>query len=286
MRRSRVLPVFLVLAFSGPVAGQRLELFPPNPRKGDFVIFTVRGAEAHAVRVGKQVFRLAERSGDLRRGYGAIPLSTASTAKVVLLGRGNTVVAVTTQVFLPRDLPPPVAITVSQEYVSPPKEVLDRVAAEAELLKRVRTRTWTNRRWFHNRPVDPVRPGPGRLGSVFGEERVFSGVRRSVHWGQDIKGAPADILAVFPGRVVLASNLYYAGNTVFIHHGFGMLTQYSHLSNLAVRQGEWVEAGQVLGRMGMSGRATGPHLHFAAYVQGVAVDPLSILSNTRRWGEP
>lgn len=282
---NRLVPVILAL-LQGVAMAERLEIHPANPRKGDFVILTVREPrddEAYSVRLAGAVFSLSEEGQGFRRGYAGIPLGTASTAVLVLSGRRGRVVSEKTQVFLPRVLPPPREVTVASEYVEPPMEVKARVEAEAALLKAVRQRSWTNRRWFDAAPAAPVRPGPGRQGAGFGERRLFGGRRESVHWGQDIAGAPADVAAVFPGRVVLASNLYYAGKTVFVHHGFGVLTQYSHLSNLAVREGEWVEKGRILGRMGMSGRATGPHLHFGAHVAGVAVDPLSFLTNTRRF---
>ena len=98
------------------------------------------------------------------------------------------------------------------------------------------------------------------------------------HAGIDFRapqGAP--VHASNRGRVMLARDLFFTGNTVVIDHGFGLFTLYVHLSKLAVRRGAMVDKGQQIGQVGMTGRATGPHLHFAARVADARIDPEALL---------
>ncbi len=114
--------------------------------------------------------------------------------------------------------------------------------------------------------------------SVFGQRRLFNHQLRSRHTGYDIDGRPGDpIYAANSGRVVLARNFFFNGNAVYIDHGLGLYTAYMHLSSFAVSEGEWVERGDLIGRVGATGRVTGPHLHWGLYLQGTALDPSSLL---------
>jgi murein DD-endopeptidase MepM/ murein hydrolase activator NlpD len=79
------------------------------------------------------------------------------------------------------------------------------------------------------------------------------------------------------GRVALSRDLFYSGNSVYIDHGLGFYTAYFHLSQREVTEGQWVERGELIGRIGATGRVTGPHLHWGVYLQAVPVDPLSLL---------
>jgi murein DD-endopeptidase MepM/ murein hydrolase activator NlpD len=79
------------------------------------------------------------------------------------------------------------------------------------------------------------------------------------------------------GRVVLAKNLFFSGNTVILDHGLGIYTVYAHLSRIDVKPAQVVGEDQLLGLAGATGRVTGPHLHWAARIQGARVDPFSLL---------
>jgi murein DD-endopeptidase MepM/ murein hydrolase activator NlpD len=83
------------------------------------------------------------------------------------------------------------------------------------------------------------------------------------------------------GKVLLAEGLYFSGNAVYLDHGLGVLSAYAHLSAIEVRPGEQVSAGQAIGRVGSTGRVTGPHLHLGCYVFGAAVDPAPLLEAGR-----
>ena len=79
------------------------------------------------------------------------------------------------------------------------------------------------------------------------------------------------------GKVLIAQNMYFAGNTVYLDHGQGVISTYAHMSRLDVKPGESVKAGQQIGLVGATGRVTGPHLHLGVNILGVAVDPLSLV---------
>jgi murein DD-endopeptidase MepM/ murein hydrolase activator NlpD len=116
-------------------------------------------------------------------------------------------------------------------------------------------------------------------GGRFGARRVINGEPRSPHTGADYAAAAGTpVLAVAPGRVVLAEEHFFAGKSVFIDHGDGLISMSFHLSGLAVAVGDEVAAGEIVGLVGSSGRATGPHLHFGLRWRGARVDPALLLA--------
>jgi murein DD-endopeptidase MepM/ murein hydrolase activator NlpD len=117
-------------------------------------------------------------------------------------------------------------------------------------------------------------PTPGGLTSSFGLRRIFNGEARAPHSGLDIK-APAGqaVRAPAAGVVVLTGDFFFSGNAVFLAHGQGVVSLFAHLSKVSVKQGQIVEAGDLLGEVGKTGRATGPHLHWSLSLNNARVDP-------------
>ncbi len=165
-------------------------------------------------------------------------------------------------------------LEVAPAYVEPPESELERIREDKEKVARVWTSGDARRMWSgpFRLPVDaPVREN-------FGSRRVFNGKPRSPHEGADLAApAGAPVTAPAPGRVALADELYFSGGTVILDHGAGLFTLYFHLSRIDVKEGESLPAGSAIGAVGSTGRATGPHLHWAARVNRARVNPLGLL---------
>lgn len=114
-------------------------------------------------------------------------------------------------------------------------------------------------------------------GGNFGRRRILNGEPRSPHAGVDFPAAAGTaVFASQSGRVVLAEGLYYSGNTVVVDHGYGIYTMYAHLSRIGVQAGQMVKMGEELGKVGATGRVTGPHLHWGLTINHARVNAMQI----------
>lgn len=168
-------------------------------------------------------------------------------------------------------------LTVNERMVSLAPKDQRRATKEARrihsaLAVRTPTRLWDTP---FSIPVD------GPISSAYGVRRYYNGKRRGYHGGVDLAATRGTVVhAAAAGKVVLAGNFFYTGWSVFIDHGFGLVTAYFHMESIRVTQGQGVGAADALGRVGSTGRSTGPHLHWAAYLDGLKVDPLSLTRAT------
>jgi murein DD-endopeptidase MepM/ murein hydrolase activator NlpD len=176
---------------------------------------------------------------------------------------------VTPRVFRTRRL------TVNEALVTPPASEQPRIDRELALMAAVWAAPAAERLW-----TDPfIRPVPQETNSAFGTRSIFNGKPRNAHGGADfLSPAGTPIHAPNAGRIAVARNLYFSGNTVIIDHGLGLFSTLAHLSAIDVHEGDRVSAGQLLGLVGATGRVTGPHLHWAVRAGSARVDPLSLLA--------
>ena len=123
-----------------------------------------------------------------------------------------------------------------------------------------------------------VMPMQSKITSSFGKARTYNGSLKGYHSGTDFR-APVGtkIFCANDGVVSLVKDRFYSGGTVLVDHGLGVYTCYFHMSKYAVKEGQKVKKGELLGLSGQSGRVTGPHLHFAARVNGTQVDPMGFM---------
>ena len=176
------------------------------------------------------------------------------------------------------------SLTVKKQFVEPNPEQEARAKAEQQRLREIYDTVTPERLW----------DGPFRMplvgdfkGSNFGKRRVLNGHPGAPHGGTDFPaptGTP--VHASQRGRVVLAEELFFSGNTVVIDHGLGIYTFYCHFSEIAAKVGDVVEAGTVIGKVGATGRVTGPHLHWALEVQRARVSALDIVKLLSRESRP
>lgn len=130
-------------------------------------------------------------------------------------------------------------------------------------------------------------PVKGRISTGFGRIRYVNNIDNGRHSGWDIVSpAGTPVLAVNRGRVVYAGNLHATGLTVMLYHGLNLFTSYCHLSAIGVKEGELVEKGSVLGKVGSTGLSTGPHLHLTFKIDEVSVDPALFLEHSVGWDFP
>jgi murein DD-endopeptidase MepM/ murein hydrolase activator NlpD len=166
-------------------------------------------------------------------------------------------------------------LRVDDAFVNPAAPTVQRIISEAAELARVWEQSAPSRLWS-GAFVPPV---SGRATGIFGSRSIINGQARQPHGGTDFlspTGTP--IQAPNSGRVVLARELYFTGNTVVIDHGLGMFSLLAHLSVIDVHAGDSVTAGQIVGQVGATGRVTGPHLHWGVRIGEARVDPLAVLA--------
>jgi murein DD-endopeptidase MepM/ murein hydrolase activator NlpD len=246
-------------------------------RPGELVVLTLRAAHGvetvHARAFDRAVpcYRTAESTWNMLVG---IDLDARAGAHPVSIEQapGGPALTYTLQVR-PRVFPSR-TLHVDEGFVNPPETMRARIDAEAAALHHIWSNSAPERLWT----AGFVRPVPGEANSRFGTRSVFNGQPRNPHGGADfLSPAGTPIHAPNAGRIVLARDQYFSGNTVIIDHGQGLFSMLAHLSAFDVHEGDTVAAGQIVGRVGATGRVTGPHLHWAVRLADARIDPLSVL---------
>ena len=205
---------------------------------------------------------------DLNTAAGNYPAAVTFT-----YADGHTRTLTETVTVKSRDFPT-TRLDVAPEYVDLSEADGARAAREADEIAAIYAMVTPAAYW-----TQPFRvPIPGVAGGRnFGHRRIFNDQPRAPHSGADLTAATGtEIQASNRGRVVLAKNLFFSGNAVFIDHGLGVYSAYLHLSEIGVASGDMVEQGQVIGLAGATGRVTGPHLHWGVRITDARVDPFSL----------
>ncbi len=168
-------------------------------------------------------------------------------------------------------------LTLPESMVTPPANVLARIAKERKAVGKALSTATLTREWG----LPLVRPVDGIVTSPYGRRRILNKKPRTPHGGMDFRAARgAPVKAALPGRVVLAGDHYFAGKSVYVDSGGGVISHYFHLDSIGVKEGERINRGAVIGKSGMTGRSTGPHLHFGLSLSGQLVNPEPLFDGT------
>jgi murein DD-endopeptidase MepM/ murein hydrolase activator NlpD len=266
----------------GPCAGARVVTRPERPRQGALFRVRVEGIPSGAALQGSaagEPLHFAGAAG-AREAFAAAPIDAESPLRVAVAcsvdGRVDSLGA---SLALTAAAYPVERLRVAPRFSAPPDSALAaRLARESGLAAEVARRAHeTPRLW-----TTPFRrPREARVTSTFGRGREFNGAITSRHLGTDYAGAVgAPVRAANRGVVRLVDAFFLGGNVVYLDHGAGFVTAYLHLSAQSVAVGDTVQRGQVIGRVGATGRVTGPHLHWITRYGAVTVDPASVLAAT------
>jgi hypothetical protein len=244
-------------------------------------IFAVRGTL-----FGEPLHFLAADSGEYV-AIGGIPVDAPKTVNVVVIidRIGGPADTVPVRLEIGRTAYKMEKLTVAPKFGQAPDSALAaRIAREQALATEVSRRSHdTPRLWTGAF----TRPRASRETSGFGDGREFNGKVQSRHMGLDLAGAVgAPVLAADRGVVALVGEFYLAGNAVYIDHGGGLVTAYFHMSAVNVAKGDTVAAGDTIGKVGATGRVTGPHLHWVARYGAITIDPSTLLELAPARREP
>ncbi len=270
-------------------SGVEMRLSAPDAAQGSLLLVTVRSpkhleevagkwnerevpfwrAEGNTARVTSEDVRRALLGVDLQKPAGKYEFSVSAQMPGGEKVSCSAVVDVEEGHFATENL------TVKKQFVQPDPAQLARAEAETKQLREIFDHVTPERLWD-----GPFRePLDGEFkGTNFGKRRVLNGQPGSPHTGVDFPaptGTP--VHAAQSGRVVLAEPLYFSGNTVIVDHGLGIYTFYGHFSEIDAKVGEEVKAGTILGKVGATGRVTGPHLHWGLTVERARVNALDIV---------
>ena len=261
----------MLLLVLSALAVQEIGWEPAVPLQGSLIVISAPGALTGEVAGEPLHFHDGQ-------ALAAVPLntSTSATVNILYLRWDGTLLGKTVRVPVAERPASRERIRVPRRFTVPPDSALQaRIDRERELSRDVALRARAVPRLWRT-PF--LRPRDARVTSRFGGGRLVNGVRRSTHYGLDLDGRKGDpIKAANRGVVALVGALFYGGTTVYLHHGDGVVTVYHHMSQVLVAVGDTVERGQVIGRVGATGRVTGPHLHWGAQYGLISFDPDDLL---------
>ena len=271
--------VFLWCSLSWLVVGSPASAFEPSvflvvpnePVQGDIVRFTMnlpKRATGGAVTFAERIFKGFVSEG-LLNVYVGVDMATAPGVHTVSYRFSDGQAGEREITIVERDFATE-RLTVDSKYTELDEATRERVAEENARLQALWKVSSPERRWAKSF----IKPANGPNGSPFGLRRFFNEKPRNPHSGLDIKAPDgSEVYASNAGMIVLADNLFFSGNTIIVDHGLGLYTVYGHLSRMEVKVGDVVKRSQPIGRVGATGRVTGPHLHWAVKLGGARVDP-------------
>ena len=173
---------------------------------------------------------------------------------------------------------PETRLNVAPKMVNPPKSELKRIEEESKLTAKARA-AMTPKKLWQTRALSPL--DKLVVTSSYGYRRIINDVPKGHHSGVDLRAAVGtNVRSLYPGKVILTGNHYFAGKSVYIDSGNGVVAAYFHLDSIAVKEGVVVNAGDVVGKAGATGRVTGSHLHLSVFLSEQSIDPMGLLDDS------
>lgn len=262
--RAAWIGLLALLLAAGASASDRFTEVRQKIRQGELV--TGRTAVGNSVRLGERPLRVDA------EGRFAFGVGRDETGPLQLRVRWFDGAEESLRIeVIARDWPIERVTGVPQDTVTPPPAIAERIAREQAQVAAARQRDDDRADLF----TDFAWPARGRISGVYGSQRIYNGTPRSPHSGLDVAVPTGTPLAAPAAGVVsfVAPDLYLTGGTVLIDHGHGVSSVFLHLSRIDVAVGQRVEAGQVFGAVGATGRASGPHMHWGLNWFDVRLDP-------------
>jgi hypothetical protein len=290
MRLAVALLIVLISPFIGSPylnAMSKPEIYLSSDRisKGDLILIRINAEKGQKVRVkwrGKEIFLIPNPDATSWRGFLAVDLDSKSghyKAVVTVSPSGykeQLDIEVVDKDYGVRNL------TLPEAMVTLDEETLKRVRKESDIINGLWKLPASAAVWsgFFIMPIE------GEVAGAFGTRSIINNQPRSPHTGVDLKGEEgAPVKAVNDGKVILICDHFFSGKSIFLDHGAEVISMCFHLQEVDVKEGDMVRRGQVIGLVGSTGRATGPHLHWGMRVNGARVNPLSLVDLTKEWEE-
>ncbi len=268
----RLAILLFLLPSSGIAAEMNSEVIPQNLFPGDVFLIEVESMKRPSGKFHGQTIEFYQVAGGLYQAISSIGTDTKPGSYTMVV---STVDTSRRHILLVQKKKFPVQrLTLPEEKVFLSPENLARVKKESQKLSEIWGKVSVP--LWEGRFIPPLNT---QVSTVFGVVRIINGKRESIHRGTDYRGKKGKpIKAINSGTVVLTDDLFFGGKTVMINHGAGVYSIYMHLSAFKVKDAQGVKKGEVIGLVGSSGRATGPHLHLGIKVHGASVNPESLYS--------
>jgi hypothetical protein len=267
------LGVLVILLSSTPASALQVEVSPRELFPGDPFVIKISGVEVSekiAASIAGKEIPFSNCGVRCVIGIGVVEPETKQGENIVSTQVGPQTLSTTLSVKKAEY--PEQYLKIPEKQVTLNPEDLARTKKEAERLKGI----WqlNTGRLFQGGFIVPL---PNPVSTVYGARRIFNKNTISIHGGIDIEGSKGEeVRASNRGRIVLAENLFFGGNTIVIDHGLGIYTVYMHLDRFEALLGQLVSKGDLIGFVGSSGRSTGPHLHFGVKIMATNANPLSL----------
>jgi hypothetical protein len=271
-----VMSVFLIFFLHSTAIAFHAEVSPYEINPGDAFILKVTDAKTPrppAAYLNKKQFYFSSCGKSCFIAIGAVGIQTKPGVYTIKLKVGKKKKKKNLKLFVKHTRFPTLSLTLPEDKVFLSPEDLTRAKRESEKLQSI-CQIVSNRLW-EGRFILPLE---NHTSTLFGTKRILNNKRTSVHKGLDIKGKEGEeVKASNSGRVVLAEEFFFGGKTIILDHGQGIYTIYMHLSGFNVKPDDIISKGDIVGFVGSSGRATGPHLHFGVKVMNINTNPVSFV---------